>query len=131
MQLRIPEASAAKATKNKYGKITRFSEIAWPHETLFPEFAVNAWITAGENTIPNTVISATINASVQKSRFAKSQTSSFGFSRRYVVKTGMKDAVIDPSATRRRKRFGIRYAKTKELAARDVPRRNVMRWSRT
>src|SRR4029077_14881028 len=101
------------------------------HETLFPEFAVNAWITAGENTIPNTVISATIRASVQKRRFAKSHTSSFGFSRRYVVKTGIKEAVIEPSATRRRKRLGIRYAKTKEFAASDVPSKNVMRWSRT
>src|SRR5579871_1204456 len=60
------------------------------------------------NMIPRTVITAATNASVQNSLFAKSQTSSLDFSRIQVVKTGMNDAVIDPSPTSRRNRFGIR-----------------------
>jgi len=41
----------------------------------------------------------------------KFPTSSLVFSRMYVVKTGMNEAVIDPSATSRRNRLGIRYAR--------------------
>src|SRR5215510_10872228 len=111
--------------KNMYGKIIRFSSIACV-QFVPPELNVNAFTTTGENTIPSTVITAATSASVQNSRFAKSQTSAFGFSRIHVVNTGMNDAVIDPSPTSRRNRFGIRYAKTNESAANEVPSKSTM-----
>ena len=69
---------------------------------------MKVWITAGENTIPSTVMIARTNASVQKSLLAKSQTSVGDFSRMYCVNTGIKEALMEPSPTRRLKRLGIR-----------------------
>src|SRR5215468_11300864 len=106
--------------KKMYGKMIRFSSIACV-QSVPPELNVNAFTTKGENTIPSTVIAAATGASVQNSRFAKSQTSLVGFSRIHVVKTGMNDAVMDPSPTSLRNRFGIRYARTNESAANEVP----------
>jgi hypothetical protein len=39
----------------------------------------------------------------------------------------MKEAVIDPSPTKRRRRFGMRYARTNESAMPVVPRSKVKR----
>ena len=106
----------------------RFNRTA-SSQCVFPDDNVNARTTTGENTIPRTVMIATTRARVQKSRFANSHTSFSGFSFMYLVNTGMKDAVIEPSPTRRRKRLGIRYARMKESAARDVPSKSAYRWS--
>src|SRR5215475_10049366 len=116
--------------KKMYGKISRLSSTACV-QSVPPELKVNALTTKGENTIPSTVIAAATRASVQNRRFAKSQTSLVGFSRIQVVKTGMNDAVIEPSPTKRLKRLGIRYARMKESAAKEVPRSTAYRWSRT
>src|SRR5215475_9497198 len=105
----------------------RFSLIASSQDSCEPDDAVNVCTTAGENTMPSTVITATTRASVQNSRFANPHTSSGLFSRMYVVNTGINDAVIEPSATNRRNKFGIRYANTNESAASDVPSSKVYR----
>ena len=86
----------------------RFNATASSQETLFAELEVNVWTTMGEKTMPSTVMTATTSAKVQNKRLANSHTSSWDFSRMYVVKTGMKDAVMVPSATSRRKRLGMR-----------------------
>src|SRR5258708_9277190 len=125
-QFNIPMAKAAKPMKKRYGKIIRFKATASSQRTLLAEEDVKVWLTAGEKTIPRTVITARTTARVQKSRLAKSHTSSFGFSLIHVVKTGMNEAVIDPSPTSRRKRFGMRYARTKKSAAREVPSRRTI-----
>src|ERR1700721_1330362 len=77
-QLSIPIAKAARAIKNKYGKMMRFRSTASGRATFSPE---NKWTTAGEKTIPKMVITATTSERVQKRRLAKSQTSSLDFSR--------------------------------------------------
>src|SRR5262252_1422828 len=100
-------------------------------QSVPPELNVNAFTTDGENTMPKTVIAAATSANVQNSRFAKSHTSFFGFSRIHVVKTGINDAVIDPSPTSLRNKFGMRYAKMNESAANDVPSKIAYRWSLT
>src|SRR5207245_1915029 len=109
----------------------RFSLTASSQDSCDPDDAVNVCTTAGENTMPSTLITATTSASVQNSRFANPHTSSGLFSLMYVVNTGMNEAVIEPSATSRRNRFGMRYANTKESAASDVPSNSVYLWSRT
>src|SRR5215471_1970211 len=103
----MPIANAASEMKNMYGKIMRFNSTAWV-QSVPPELNVNAFTTDGENTMPKTVIAAATSASVQNSLFAKSHTSFFGFSRIHEVNTGINEAVIDPSPTKRRNRFGIR-----------------------
>src|SRR6266436_2451935 len=107
-QFRMPMASAASEMKKRYGKMIRFRVTASSQETLFPALDVNVWTTIGEKTIPSMVMTAATSAMVQNNRLANSHISSFDFSLMEVVKTGIKEAVMDPSATSRRNMLGIR-----------------------
>src|SRR4051794_15195130 len=82
------------------------------HCELFCEKNVNSPITSDEKTTPNTVNTASTAANVQNKRFANSHTFFRGSLARYLVNTGMKEAVIEPSPTRRRSKLGILYAIT-------------------
>ena len=62
---------------------------------------------------------------------ASSNASSLLFSVKYSVKTGMKAMVRDPSAKRRRNRFGIRRATKKASAAIPEPNKVAITISRT
>jgi hypothetical protein len=90
--------------------------------TFWNSEAKKVSMSQGEMRMPTTVKAATARVRRVKNRERKSRVSSSLPRRRYSASTGMKAAVMAPSATRRLKRFGMLVAKPKASEAAPVPR---------